>query len=184
MWYLQHRLFAQVVALPSDGAFTCMDEDSEHKSNWDSRACRGHKVTRCLIRYLEQTQPLPESQREGGERALLLMLPVFVFTPRLHQGCKRSRLLGPALAAPCSCIPIFEGMAELFHACATRFLFEIFFKLSKVAWKYHILQNVSETSDTAATAKGLNKFKKKNSSRRKAAHFRTSMTSHLLRTPF
>lgn len=70
-------------------------------------------VIRSFVRRGADTK-LPESQRKREERAPLRTLPVFLFTPRPHQGGRRSRRLGPALAALWSSIPICEGAAELF----------------------------------------------------------------------
>lgn len=146
MCYLQHRLSAQVVAPLSDGAFTCVDENSGHNSKPVSRGCERHKVARCLVRYLllwvkSSTHNTASHKKRKKikafkkkiiiikKRAALLTLLLFMFTPWL---------LGSTLTAPWSSIPICEGTtetAELFRVCATTFLFEIFFTVSKAAWK-------------------------------------------------
>lgn len=134
---MQHRLFAQVVHLLSDGAFTWMvwstnqTQSQEHagETTWPDVWS-----DICSFVWRGAYTMLPESPKKREKSVLLLMLPVFMFTPWPHQGGRKSRLLGPALEAPWSSIPICEGAAEPFHACATGVLFEILFKKSiKVA---------------------------------------------------
>lgn len=76
----------------------------------------------------QHTQHCQNHQKKGKkEKHALLTLLLFMFT---------LWLLGSTLMAPWSSIPICEGTtetAELFRVCATTFLFEIFFTVSKAA---------------------------------------------------
>lgn len=135
MWYLQHRLFAQVVHLLSDGAFTCMDEGSERKSNSLSRACRRDNVTRCPISYLLlcATRNRPDAVRvtkeKRGKCTSVHAAGVLVY-PMTPSGWQGEHASGTCTSRTLEFNSHLWGSGRAFHASATRILFEILFENS------------------------------------------------------
>lgn len=119
MWYLQHRLFAQVVQLLSDGAFTCMDEGSQHKSNSLSRACRRNNVTRCPISCLllcatrNRHNPAGATKEKRRKCTSARAAGVHVY-PMTPSGRQEEQTSGICTRSTLESIPICEGAAELF----------------------------------------------------------------------
>lgn len=128
MWYLQHRLFAQVVHLSwciymygwRFGAQIKLALKSIQEKQRDQMS---DQFICSFVRRGTDTM-LSESQKKREERALLRTLPMFLFTPWPHRGGRRSRRLGPALAAPWSSSPICEGAAHSFSCLHFEILFE------------------------------------------------------------